>query len=113
VQHSNEHQQHTNQNHKEKHQAQQFIVINIFVIGSCVFLILLNLCNVISDFSKHLYFIRQLFRIGNLICQSSIPIASLVYTPVYPKFKDFLAKQFSSLVNHDLPLALNQNKNQR
>lgn len=75
---------------KERRLAKQFIVINGFEIASCVFLVLLSSSNVITIFTVKYYFARQLFRIGNLICQTFIPIASLVYSPVYRKAKNFI-----------------------
>jgi hypothetical protein len=79
-----------NQAQREKHLAQQFVLINLFVFGSCAFLVLLNLCNVVITFNEPDYCVRQLFQIGNLVCQSFIPIVSLVYSPVYQKFKDLV-----------------------
>lgn len=75
---------------KERHLAQQFIIINFFEIGSCIFLVLLSSTNVITIFSFKYYYYRQLFRIGNLICQSIIPIISLIYSPVFKKQINFL-----------------------
>jgi hypothetical protein len=74
----------------EKKLAQQFILINLFEIGSCVFLVMLSLTNVIVIFSTEKYYVRQLVRIGNLVCQSIIPIVSLIYSPVLKKINDRL-----------------------
>lgn len=74
----------------EKKLAQQFILINLFEIGSCVFLVMLSLTNVIVVFSTDKYYVRQLVRIGNLVCQSIIPIVSLIYSPVLKKINDRL-----------------------
>lgn len=70
---------------KEKHLAQQFILMNMLEFASCVFFVLLSLCNVFESLNENQYYIRQLFRVANLICQSLIPIVSLVYNPVVKK----------------------------
>lgn len=75
---------------KEKSLAKQFIVINFFEMASCVFFVLLSSSNVITVFSTKYYFARQIFRIGNLISQTCIPIVSLIYTPVSRKTINFI-----------------------
>lgn len=79
-----------NKRQKEKGLAKQFIVINFLEMGSCVFFVLLSSSNVITVFSTKFYFVRQIFRIGNLICQTCIPIVSLIYTPVFKKAVNFI-----------------------
>ena len=71
--------------HKERGLAKQFVVINIIEMLSCVFFVLLSSSNVITIFNTQYYFARQLFRIGNLICQTLIPFASLIYNPIFKK----------------------------
>lgn len=70
---------------KENGLAKQLVVINVFEMASCVFFVLISSSNVITSFSTQYYFARQLFRIGNLICQMSIPIVSLIYSPAFKK----------------------------
>lgn len=70
---------------KEYGLARQFIIINVFEFAGCVFFVILSSCNVIVIFNTTYYFVRQLCRIANLICQTCIPVVSLVYTPIFAK----------------------------
>lgn len=81
--------------HKEKHLAHQFIIINSFEVGSICAFMLLSLSNIFPILNGNLYFLRQFLRILNLICQSAIPIISVVYNPAILNF----CKVFFSKIN--------------
>lgn len=75
---------------RERSLARQFIIINCFEIGSCIFFVFLSSSNVILIFNTKYYFVRQVSRILNLICQTAIPIVSLIYMPLFKKFLTIL-----------------------
>lgn len=75
---------------KENNLAKQFVIINGLEVASCAFSVLLSSSNVITVFSTQFYFIRQLFRICNLIFQTLIPVASLMYSSAFKKTFDFI-----------------------
>jgi hypothetical protein len=79
---------------KEKKLAKQFIILNGLEVASCVFLIIVKFSNVNTQLSTTYFFIRQIFRIGALICISCVPIFSLVYSPVYKRFLRYIKSLF-------------------
>jgi dipeptide/tripeptide permease len=80
-----------NKQQRERKLAMQMIIINMLEFASCVFFVLLSLCNVIASFNGQNYYVRQLFRISNLICQAFIPLVALIYSPVFKKFTNVIS----------------------
>lgn len=81
-----------NQNHTVNNRSHNketnisFLISSVLLFGSFVFLMLLNLENMVVVFTKQTYWIR----VVNLIWQSIFPLVSLFYSPIYQKFKDFI-----------------------
>lgn len=73
----------TSKRRSENKLAKQFVIINALEVASCVFLIVVKLSNVNTVMNTDYYFIRQIFRIGSLICQAFVPIFSLLYSPAF------------------------------
>lgn len=77
-------------NNREKRLSKQFLVLNLIEIGSATSLSLLYITNTIPHFNEYFYSFRQLSRVGNLACQSAIPIMTLVYHPFEFKLFKFI-----------------------
>lgn len=79
-------------NNREKRLSKQFLVLNLIEIGSAVSLSLLYITNTIPHFNEYFYSFRQLSRVGNLACQSAIPIMTLAYHPFEFKLAKLIKK---------------------
>lgn len=86
---------------KEKKLAVHFILINLLEILSCVFLMLLTVCNLVPNFNDNYYYLRQLCRILNNISQSFIPLISIYFHQSNIRFRNMIF--FTRITNSSLP----------
>lgn len=84
-------------NHKQKQIAKQFLFMGIIVGLSSFFTSVLTTRNIITDFDEKFYYTRHLVRISMIICNSGLPLISIISIRKQPTYRGIQTRNFSSM----------------